>query len=79
MGAGACASRISVSPALAAEIKGDAARAGTPAYMSPEQFAGEELTPKSDLYSLGLVLYEIFTGKRPFEASSSRTNGAAAR
>src|ERR1700731_191019 len=56
--------------ALAAEIKGDAARAGTPAYMSPEQFAGQELTPKSDLYSLGLVLYEVLTGKHPFEASS---------
>ena len=56
---------------LAADIGGADARAGTPAYMSPEQFAGREVTPKSDLYSLGLVLYEIFTGKRLFDASSS--------
>jgi serine/threonine-protein kinase len=43
-------------------------RAGTPAYMSPEQLAGTELTIKSDLYSLGLVVYEIFTGKKAFDA-----------
>jgi len=43
---------------------------GTPAYMSPEQLDGRELTPKSDIYSLGLVLYEVFTGKKAFEASN---------
>jgi serine/threonine-protein kinase len=45
-------------------------RSGTPAYMSPEQLAGTEVTMKSDLYALGLVLYELFTGKRAFEAAS---------
>src|SRR5688500_8272218 len=43
---------------------------GTPAYMSPEQLEGHELTVKSDIYSLGLVLYEVFTGKKAFEATT---------
>lgn len=45
-------------------------RAGTPAYMSPEQIEGGNQTVQSDIYSLGLVLYELFTGKRAFEAAS---------
>jgi serine/threonine-protein kinase len=43
---------------------------GTPAYMAPEQLAGGHANVKTDLYALGLVLYEIFTGKRAFEAAS---------
>ncbi len=50
---------------LESEFK-EGAIAGTPAYMSPEQITGKELTTKSDIYSLGLVLYEIFTGKQAF-------------
>jgi eukaryotic-like serine/threonine-protein kinase len=45
--------------------------AGTPVYMSPEQLEGKELTPASDIYSLGLVLYEMVTGLRPFRAEST--------
>jgi serine/threonine-protein kinase len=45
-------------------------RAGTAAYMAPEQLTGSPASIHSDLYSLGLVLFEMFTGKRPFEATS---------
>jgi serine/threonine protein kinase len=55
---------------VAASIKGADVRAGTPAYMAPEQLAGREVTTKSDIYSLGLILYEILTGKRVFEATT---------
>lgn len=60
---------------LEAEIAQDNLRAGTPAYMSPEQIAGKDVSARSDIYALGLVLYKIFTGKQAFtdEAVHSAT------
>ncbi len=61
---------------LARHVEGDATvtrthlAVGTTRYMSPEQLRGERATPASDLYSLGVTLFELVTGKPPFEADS---------
>ena len=55
---------------IAANIQGAEVRAGTPAYMAPEQLAGKEVTVKSDIFSLGLVMYEVLTGRRAYDAAT---------
>ena len=57
---------------MAVALTGQGRVVGSPGYMSPEQIRGESLTPSSDLYSLGLVFYEMLTGSRAIMADDLR-------
>jgi len=57
---------------FAGQVEGAEIRNGTPVYMAPEQLAGREVSIRSDLYSLGLILYEMFSGKRAFDGRRDR-------
>ncbi|MBN2246466.1 MAG: protein kinase [Candidatus Aminicenantes bacterium] len=55
---------------LAAEREASEAGVGTPAYMAPEQLINGQVTEQSDIYSLGLILYEVFTGRPAYKADN---------
>ena len=60
-----------IARAGASEITQTGSVMGTPHYLSPEQAQGLDVTPVSDLYSIGVILYEVLTGRVPFEGDSA--------
>ena len=61
---------VTVQQGSLASLTGPGAPIGTPDYMAPEQVIGEEVNPQADIYSLGIILYQMVTGTTPFQGET---------